>query len=74
MGARGSCSMWLSKTCTLFIGDVKISSHMREILTQQILDRDMQNYLMAKENWTRQAKAYHNLWHTGEGHKQYYGG
>jgi hypothetical protein len=27
---------------------------MKEILAQQLLDGDMQNYLRAKENWTRQ--------------------
>jgi uncharacterized protein YozE (UPF0346 family) len=53
-GARGSCGMWPSETCALFIMGVKITSHMKERLTQHILDGDMQKYLMAKENWTRQ--------------------
>jgi hypothetical protein len=98
-GARGSCAMWSSETCALFIRGVKIMSHMKERLTHQLLDGDMQIYLMDKENWSRQdfdsinwrgyvtafkrlprsrqtavAKACHNLWHTGEKHKQYYGG
>jgi hypothetical protein len=98
-GARGSCDMWSSETCALFIRGVKITSHIKEILTRQLLDGDMQTYLIEKENWSLQifdsinwrsygtafkriprsrqtavAKACHNLWHTGEKHKQYYGG
>jgi hypothetical protein len=99
MGARGSCAMWSFETCALFIRGVKITSHMKERLTHQLLDGDMQIYLMDKENWSRRdfdsvnwrvygtsfkrlprsrqtavAKACNNLWHTGEKHKQYYGG
>jgi hypothetical protein len=47
-------SMWSSETCALFIRGVKITSHTKERLTQQLIDRDMQKYLMAEENWTRQ--------------------
>jgi ribonuclease HI len=54
MGARGSCAMWLSETCTLFTRCVKITSHMKERLTRQLLDGDMQTYLMDKESWSRQ--------------------
>jgi uncharacterized protein YozE (UPF0346 family) len=97
-GARGSCGMWSYETCALFIRGVKITSHTKERLTRQLLDRDKKIYLMDKENRSRQdfdsiywrghgtafkrlprsrqtavAKACHNLWHTGEKHKQYYG-
>jgi hypothetical protein len=47
-GARGSCSMWSSETCALFIRGVKITSHMKERLTRQLIDGDMQTYLMEK--------------------------
>jgi hypothetical protein len=40
-----------SETCALFIRGVKIMSHMKERLTQQLLDGDMQEYLVAKEKW-----------------------
>jgi hypothetical protein len=53
-GARGSCGVWSSETCPLFIRGVKITSHMKEILTRQLLDWDMQTYLMDKDNWTCQ--------------------
>jgi hypothetical protein len=53
-GARGSCGMWPSETGALFIRGVKITSHMKEILIHQLLDGDMQTYLMEKENWSRQ--------------------
>jgi hypothetical protein len=53
-GARGSCAMWSSETCALFIRGVKITSHMKERLTCQLLDGDLQIYLMDKENWSRQ--------------------
>jgi hypothetical protein len=54
VGAIGSCGMWPSEKCELFIRGVKIASHMKERLTQQILDGDMQKYLMDKKNWTQQ--------------------
>jgi hypothetical protein len=54
MGARGSCGTWSSETCAFFIRSVKITSHIKEILTHHILDEYMQKYLMDKENWTRQ--------------------
>jgi hypothetical protein len=53
-GARGSCGVWYSETCALFIRGVKITSHMKERLTRQLLDGDMQTYLIDKENWTHQ--------------------
>jgi hypothetical protein len=53
LDARGSCGMWLSETCALFIRGVKIMSHMKACLTQQLLDGDMKEYLMTKENRTR---------------------
>jgi hypothetical protein len=40
-GERGSCGMWPSKTCALFIRGVKITSHMKERLTHKLLDGDM---------------------------------
>jgi hypothetical protein len=46
--------MWPSETCTLFIRGVKITSDMKERLTHHLLDGEMQEYLMAKENWARQ--------------------
>jgi hypothetical protein len=54
MGERGSCGMWSSKTCALFIRGVKITRHMKERLTRQLLDGYMQTYLMEKDNWSRQ--------------------
>jgi hypothetical protein len=51
---RGSCGMWRSETCALFIRGVKITGHMKECLTQQLLDGDMQECLMTKDNSTRQ--------------------
>jgi hypothetical protein len=54
MGERGSCAMWSSETCALFVRGVKITIHMKERLTRQLLDGDMQIYLMDKENWSRQ--------------------
>jgi uncharacterized protein YozE (UPF0346 family) len=53
-GARGSCGMWSSETCALFIMGVKITRHMKERLTRQLLDGDMEIFLMDKENWSRQ--------------------
>jgi uncharacterized protein YozE (UPF0346 family) len=53
-GARGSCSMWSSETCASFIRGVKITSHIKERLTHQLLDGDMEIYLMDKDNWYRQ--------------------
>jgi hypothetical protein len=52
-GTRGSCGMRPSETCVLFIRDVKVKKRMKEILTQQLIDGDIQKYLMAKEKWTR---------------------
>jgi hypothetical protein len=40
--------MWTSETCALFIRGVKITSHMKERLIQQLLDGDLQKYLMIK--------------------------
>jgi hypothetical protein len=37
MGVRGACGMWPSETYALFIKGVKIMSHMKEYLTQQLL-------------------------------------
>jgi hypothetical protein len=37
-GARGSCGMWPSETCALFIRGALITSHTKERLTQQPLD------------------------------------
>jgi uncharacterized protein YozE (UPF0346 family) len=53
-GARGSCGMWSSETCALFIRGVKITSHMKERLTRQLLDGDMEIYLIDKDHWSHQ--------------------
>jgi hypothetical protein len=51
-GARPNCGMWPNEICALFIRGVKIKSNCKERLTQQLLDVDLQEYLMKKEQWT----------------------
>jgi hypothetical protein len=53
-GARGSCGMWSSETCALFNRGVKITSPVKERLSRQLLDGDMEMYLIDKENWSHQ--------------------
>jgi hypothetical protein len=40
--ARSSAGLWDSETCALFIRGSKITSHMKEILTQELLDGDLE--------------------------------
>jgi hypothetical protein len=49
--ARSSRGLWDSETCALFIRGSKITSRMKERLTQQLLDGDLRSYLMEKEHW-----------------------
>jgi hypothetical protein len=51
-GARPNCGLWPSERCELFIRGVKVTSNWKEILTQQLLDGDLQEYLKKKEQWT----------------------
>jgi hypothetical protein len=53
--ARSSTGLWDSETCALFIQGSKITSHMKERLTQQLLDDDLRSYIEKKEHWS----AYH---------------
>jgi hypothetical protein len=39
--ARSSAGLWDSETCALFIRGSKITSRMKERLTQQLLDADL---------------------------------
>jgi hypothetical protein len=47
-GERGSCGMWPFERCALFVRGAKITIHMKERLTQHLLDGDMKQYLMTK--------------------------
>jgi hypothetical protein len=47
--ARSSAGLWHSETCALFIRGSKITSRMKEQLTQQLLDADLRAYLEKKE-------------------------
>jgi hypothetical protein len=46
--ARSSAGLWDSETCALFIRGSKITSRMKERLTQQLLDADFRAYLEKK--------------------------
>jgi hypothetical protein len=48
-GARPNCGIWPNERCALFIRGVKITSNWKSILTQQLLDGFLQEYLMDKE-------------------------
>jgi hypothetical protein len=48
--ARSSSGLWDSKTFALFIWGSKITSRIKEGLTQQILDGDVRSYLEKKEH------------------------
>jgi hypothetical protein len=52
--ARSSAGLWDSKTCALFMWGSKITSRMKERLTQQLLDGDLRAYLEKKEQWSTQ--------------------
>jgi hypothetical protein len=51
-GAKPNCELWPNERCSLFIKGIKITSTWKERLTQQLLDGDLQEYLMEKEQWT----------------------
>jgi hypothetical protein len=50
--ARSSAGLWDSETGALFIRGSKITSRMKERLTQQLLDADLRAYLEKKEMWS----------------------
>jgi hypothetical protein len=50
--ARSSAGLWDSETCAMFIWGRKITSCMKERLTQQLLDGDLRAYLEKKEHWS----------------------
>jgi hypothetical protein len=52
--ARSSAGLWDSEKCALFIQGSKITSRMKERLTQQLLDADLRAYLEKKELWSAQ--------------------
>jgi hypothetical protein len=47
-----NCGLWSNERCALFIRGVKATSNWKEILTHQLLDGDLQEYLMHKEQWS----------------------
>jgi hypothetical protein len=47
--ARSSAGLWYSETCALFIRGSKVTSRMKERLTQQLLDIYLRAYLQKKE-------------------------
>jgi hypothetical protein len=49
---RSSAGLWDSETCALFIRGSKITSRMKERLTQQLLDVDLRAYIEKKELWS----------------------
>jgi hypothetical protein len=51
-GAKPNCGLWPNETCALLIREIKITSNWKERLMQQLLDGDLQDYLMEKEQWT----------------------
>jgi hypothetical protein len=46
--------LWDSETYVLFIPGRKITSRMKERLTQQLLDVDLRAYIEKKELWSAQ--------------------
>jgi hypothetical protein len=50
-GARPNWGIGPSERCSLFSREGKFTSNWKEILTQQILDGDIWEYLMHKEQW-----------------------
>jgi hypothetical protein len=52
--AMSSAGLSDSETCALFIRGSKITSRMKERLTQQLLDADFRAYLEKKELWSAQ--------------------
>jgi hypothetical protein len=58
-GARPDCGLWPNARCALFIIGVKITSNWKERLTQKLLDGDLQEYLMEKEQ--RMTNSFNNI-------------
>jgi transposase len=54
-GARPNCGLWSSERCALFIRVSKVTSKWKERLTQQLLDGDLEEYIMQKEQWMTHA-------------------
>jgi hypothetical protein len=52
--ARYSTDLWECETCALFIWGGKITSRMKERITQQLLEGDLRYYLKKKEHWSAQ--------------------
>jgi hypothetical protein len=52
--ARSSAGLWDSETYALLIRGSKITSHIKERLTPQLLDVDLRAYLEKKELWSAQ--------------------
>jgi hypothetical protein len=52
--ARSSTGLWDSETCALFVPGRKITSRMKDRLTQQLLYVDLRDYLEKKELWSAQ--------------------
>jgi hypothetical protein len=50
-GARPNCGLYPAERCALFIKGTKITSNWKERFTRKLLDRDLREYLMAKEQW-----------------------
>jgi hypothetical protein len=50
-GSRLNCGLYPAEQCALFIKGTKITSNWKEPLTQQLLDGDLREYLMVKEQW-----------------------
>jgi hypothetical protein len=53
-GARSSTGLCASEMCALLIWGSKITSRMKDMFTQQLLDGDIIKYLMEKEHWNVQ--------------------
>jgi hypothetical protein len=51
-GAKPFFWLWPNERCALFIRGIKITNNWKERLTQQLLDGDLHEYLMEKEQWT----------------------
>jgi ribonuclease HI len=64
-GAKPNCGMRPNERCALFIRGIKITSSWKERLTQQLLDGDLQEYLMEKEEW--KTHSFHDIcWRRNE--------
>jgi hypothetical protein len=58
-GAKPKCGPWPNERYTLFTRGIKITRNWKERLTQQLLDGDLQEYQMKKEQWT--THSFHNI-------------